>query len=66
MLNLCATLIKKLGEASVNYCHWKSNESLTLALNGEGDLDFLVAPRDAPKFLKELGISIIKSCFESE
>jgi thymidylate kinase len=43
MLALVKTLFDELRNKGVSYCHWKSNASLTQALNGEGDLDLLIA-----------------------
>jgi thymidylate kinase len=47
-------LIKRLCEAlnteKISYCHWKSNWRLTSSLNGDGDLDLLVARVDAQRF----------------
>ncbi|MDR0647060.1 MAG: hypothetical protein LBF43_01330 [Puniceicoccales bacterium] len=35
--------------AKINYCHWKSNNHLDSALQGDDDLDVLVIPSDLPK-----------------
>ena len=47
-------LIKKLCDAlnsqQISYCQWKSNWRLDRALNGQGDLDLLVASADAQRF----------------
>ena len=34
---------------SVNYCHWKSNEHIIPAINGETDLDILTDIKDKEK-----------------
>lgn len=53
--------IKKYFEAlnkrGVVYCHWKSNNTLDQALEGEGDLDLLIDPRH------ELVFSEVTSAF---
>src|SRR5687767_6497792 len=47
-------LIKQLCDAlnaqQISYCHWKSNWRLSRWLNGEGDLDLLIASADAERF----------------
>lgn len=54
-----AILFRTLNEEGVRYCHWKSNVRLEAALNGETDLDLLVAREDSDSFrriLSEQGI----------
>ena len=41
-LALVSSLFKRLNEASVAYCHWKSNEHLAAAAAGLTDLDVLI------------------------
>ncbi|MEO7136752.1 MAG: hypothetical protein ABI037_03460 [Gemmatimonadales bacterium] len=41
-LGVVAELTRRLHEAGVSYCHWKSNEHLHAAVQGETDLDLLV------------------------
>jgi thymidylate kinase len=45
-LQAVTELCRRLADAEVPYCHWKSNEHLRAAAEGETDLDLLVA-RDA-------------------
>ena len=49
-LPLVAALADALGEAGVQYCHWKSNEALDKSVSAENDLDLLIARRDATTF----------------
>ncbi|MDH4168703.1 MAG: hypothetical protein OEW42_03855 [Acidimicrobiia bacterium] len=42
-LGLVVEFCRALGEAGVDYCHWKSNEAIALSANGVNDLDLLVA-----------------------
>ena len=44
MLSSIKKLLKALDEHSITYCHWKSNEHLKDALNGDTDLDMLFDP----------------------
>lgn len=44
MLESIAQVIKALDDKEIRYCHWKSNEHLAPALNGETDLDVLFDP----------------------
>ena len=53
-LDLVATLCSSLADASVVYCHWKSNEALLRSLTGDNDLDLLVARPDQQRFLEVL------------
>ena len=46
MLLSISTLIKELDRQGIRYCHWKSNEHLGEALNGDTDLDVLFDPAD--------------------
>jgi thymidylate kinase len=54
VLGLVAELGRELADAGVHYCHWKSNEAIARSLSGENDLDLLVAPEDAGRFLEVL------------
>ena len=53
-LDLVATLCSSLADASIVYCHWKSNEALQRSLTGDNDLDLLVARPDQQRFLEVL------------
>ncbi|MFA9432465.1 hypothetical protein [Egicoccus sp. AB-alg2] len=53
-LALVAELAAGLRDAGVRYCHWKSNEAIARSLSGDNDLDLLVAPEDAGRFLAVL------------
>lgn len=44
MLKSIDTLLKALDERQIEYCHWKSNEHLKEALEGDTDLDMLFDP----------------------
>ena len=44
MLKSIEKVIKTLEERDITYCHWKSNEHLAEALNGDTDLDVLFDP----------------------
>lgn len=57
-LEVLAELFRHLHDASVRYCHWKSNEHLAASMTGAGDLDLLFARDDAQaltRVLVELG-----------
>lgn len=45
MLNSIKTLINALDDNNILYCHWKSNEHLDKALEGDTDLDVLFDPK---------------------
>lgn len=51
MLLTIKNVIEELNESSVRYVHWKSNEHLKEALNGETDLDLLIHVDDYHKLL---------------
>ncbi len=58
MLPKISTLIERLNDGGIRYCHWKSNWALAETLDGETDLDLLVDRRDASLFratLRDLG-----------
>lgn len=44
LLSSIERLLKALDESNIRYCHWKSNEHLCQALEGETDLDMLFDP----------------------
>ncbi|MCH1940701.1 hypothetical protein [Holdemania massiliensis] len=44
MLESIRQMLKAFDENNIIYCHWKSNEHLEEALNGETDLDVLFLP----------------------
>jgi thymidylate kinase len=48
-------LLRRLDDAGVRYCHWKSTTRLAEALRGETDLDLLVAAQSAPRFRAIVG-----------
>jgi len=48
--SLIEQLLVDLNNASVIYCHWKSNIDLDKALQAEGDLDLLINRQDKGKF----------------
>jgi thymidylate kinase len=57
-LALIERLSSDLDDASISWCHWKSNEALARSAGGENDLDLLVRRRDAQRFaeiLRRLG-----------
>lgn len=49
MLESINILHKALNREEISYCHWKSNEHLTEALNGDTDLDMLFLPEQRDK-----------------
>jgi hypothetical protein len=53
-LALVLELRGQLGVEGVRYCHWKSNDVLARSMDGRNDLDLLVHPRDAQRFLAVL------------
>ncbi|MGH8916555.1 MAG: hypothetical protein ACRDZM_18820, partial [Acidimicrobiia bacterium] len=50
-LELAKSLFTTLDAEGVDYVHWKSNEHLPAALEGDTDLDLLVDPDDRTDFL---------------
>jgi hypothetical protein len=50
-------LFTALHDADVKYCHWKSNEHLSASMLGLTDLDILIEPSDADRF-----ISVLERC----
>jgi thymidylate kinase len=64
VLGLIAELGRELSAAGVRYCHWKSNEAIGRSLSGLNDLDLLVSPEDAGRFLEvlhRLGFRIVRT-----
>lgn len=58
VLDLISELCRSLDAEGIQWCHWKSNESLHRSASGENDLDLLVEPSDADRFeavLRRLG-----------
>ena len=53
-LELVVELCRRLSEAGVSYCHWKSNEAIDRSASGENDLDLLIARPDAQRFDRTL------------
>jgi len=50
MLTKIRTLIEKVNESGIRYCHWKSNFSLAETVSGQTDVDLLIHRRDASLF----------------
>lgn len=50
MLSSIERLLKALDEHEIIYCHWKSNEHLGEALDGDTDLDMLFDPAQRTEF----------------
>lgn len=46
LLESIERLLRALDEHHITYCHWKSNEHLSEALNGDTDLDVLFEPTE--------------------
>lgn len=44
MLKTIKDMLEALEINDIQYCHWKSNEHLEPALNGDTDLDMLFLP----------------------
>ena len=59
MLSSIEKLLKTLDKCDILYCHWKSNEHLSEALNGDTDLDILFDPAqrtDLERVFSECGL----------
>lgn len=57
-LHIVRSLIDRLNENNILYCHWKSNQHVDNAFIGEDDIDMLIAQEDILKLnivLNELG-----------
>jgi len=64
MLKSIEKVIKTLEERDIKYCHWKSNEHLAEALDGETDLDVLFDPTQRVQLemaLDECGLKRFRS-----
>lgn len=64
MLKSIQNFIKALDEHNIRYCHWKSNEHLGEALNGDTDLDILFDPRqrsEIDRVFSECGLKRFRS-----
>lgn len=64
MLKSIKKVIKSLQEKDINYCHWKSNEHLAEALEGDTDLDVLFDPAQRVQLemvLDECGLKRFRS-----
>lgn len=57
-----AALLRRLHDADVRYCHWKSNEHLGASLRGETDLDILVSRHHVQSFSHILAATHFKRC----
>jgi thymidylate kinase len=58
VLDLISELCRSLDAEGIQWCHWKSNESLDRSASGENDLDLLVERSDVERFhavLRRLG-----------
>ena len=53
-LAVVTELSRRLHEAGVSYCHWKSNEHLQAAVQGDTDLDLLVDRQSALRVARVL------------
>lgn len=60
MVPTIGTLIERLNEAGIRYCHWKSNWALPETLMGGTDIDLLIHRQDARRFRDIL----TQLCFE--
>ena len=61
-LGSLSRLFHDLNEASIRYCHWKSNLRLPEAMQGETDLDLLVDRKHSEDFRRILYQHDIKPC----
>lgn len=53
-LHIVKQLLDDLNSSDVNYCHWKSNEHLEAAVNGDTDLDILFDKNQEQKVIEIL------------
>ena len=68
-LGVLNSLITRLDEESVSYCHWKGNHSLPAVLEGEKDFELLVDEGSLPlteKVLHELGYRLGEAPYAAE
>lgn len=64
MLTSIKRMLSAFEEYGIKYCHWKSNEHLDQALNGDTDLDVLFTPEQRmllDKVLSECGLKRFRS-----
>ena len=64
MLSSIKNFLNALDENNIRYCHWKSNEHLALALDGDTDLDILFDPsqrNDLERVFVECGLKRFRS-----
>ena len=64
MLKSIRSVIKALEDGQIIYCHWKSNEHLSEALEGDTDLDMLFLPEQRiqlERVLDECGMKRFRS-----
>ncbi len=54
MIGTVRKLLNSLDDRSIDYCHWKSNETLNAAVHGETDLDILCSAKDGQSFREAL------------
>jgi thymidylate kinase len=54
ILEIYRNLFKSINDKGIKYCHFKSNDHIKAGLNGLTDLDIVVLPEDARKFIKIL------------
>ena len=60
MLASIAEFLNALDEKNITYCHWKSNEHLREALNGDTDLDMLFDPAQRTELEQVFNVCGIK------
>jgi thymidylate kinase len=63
-LRLNLLLARRLEEASIRYCHWKSNVAIDRTLSGDNDIDLLVDPdqvREFTEVLSKVGFVRVRS-----
>ncbi|MDN6571046.1 MAG: hypothetical protein L0L22_08615 [Staphylococcus equorum] len=64
MLAILKDLFNELNAQNIRYIHWKSNEHLQAAINGDTDLDIMVHVEDKKKFVQIIqshGFSLYQS-----
>lgn len=69
MLESINNMLKEFEKNGIIYCHWKSNEHLLPALEGDTDLDMLFMPEQRnviDRVLNECGIKRFRSTFLSQ
>ena len=53
-LQIIEQLLNDLNSNGISYCHWKSNEHLEAAANGNTDLDILFAENQSQRAIEIL------------